>query len=51
MIDCIATYHSGTPCAEICEGTLGDNRYSAIELDIEDCKPYVNEVIDNALNT
>lgn len=47
MIDCIAAYHSGTPCVEICEGTLGDNRYPAIkELDIEDCKPYVNEVID-----
>lgn len=47
MIDCITTYHSGTPCTEICEGALGDNRYPAIkELDVEDCKPYVNEVID-----
>ena len=47
MIGCIATYQSGTSCAEICEGTFGDNRYPAIkELDIEDCKPYVNEVIN-----
>jgi hypothetical protein len=32
--------------------TLKDNRYPAImKLDIDDCKPYANEVIDNALNT
>ena len=47
MIDCIDAYGSGTPCMEICEGTLEDSRYPAIkELDIEDCKPYVDEVID-----
>lgn len=52
IIDCIDTYGDGAPCAEICEGTLEDSRYPAIkELGIEDCKPYVNEVIDNALNT
>jgi hypothetical protein len=47
MMDCIDAYDSGTPCAEICEGTLDDNRYPAIkELDIEDCKAFVNEVIE-----
>jgi hypothetical protein len=52
MIDCIEAYGNGTPCAKICEGTLDDSRYSAIkELDIDDCKPYVNEVIDKALST
>jgi hypothetical protein len=52
MIGCIEAYGSSTPCAEICLGTLEDSRYSAIkELDIDDCKPYVNEVIGNALDT
>lgn len=47
MIDCIDAYGSGTPCAEICEGTLEDSRYPAIrELEIEDCEPFVNEVIE-----
>ena len=47
IIDCVEAYGSGTYCAEICEGTLGDNRYPGIkEFDIDDCKPYVNEAID-----
>ena len=47
MIDCIDAYDSDTPCAGICEGTLDDNRCPAIkELDIEDCKAFVNEVIE-----
>lgn len=47
MIDCIVTYGSGTPCVEICEGTLDDSRYPVIrELDMEDCKPFVDEVIE-----
>lgn len=52
MIDCIAAYGSSTPCVEICEGTLEDGRYPAItELDINNCKPYINEVIASASNT
>ncbi len=47
MFDCIVTYGSGTPCVKICEGTLDDSRYPAIrELDMEDCKPFVDEVIE-----
>jgi hypothetical protein len=47
MIDCIDAYGSGAPCTKICQGTLEDDRYPAIkELNIEDCKPYVNEVIN-----